>query len=741
MNSRIKTTGIVLTGGVILGWGSSAALALNVVGTGMYGNEGDASMANDIASDVVSWDPATGLVTLTYGNNNGISLDPGTPGQMVAVLVDTPGENYLPAEEVTQDADNTGTTGLGFRWDYEVDGTPGAWDDTNLNVVNGTGTGYISVGTNTNQTNTYSAGIQFDVTCAGGNDPELGFYDTWAGGAGVAPVPGLVVYGDAGNPCFAFTAPANGSGTVCGIDISRAGVGYDDGVRTFEIFVNGVLNPAYGGTYTCDASGGITNVDFTSQPPGLAPDYPTDGSQVTMVPSGPGAGVEYKFILDGALDDINIPVLLTGTDCQSVALPAVWPTNICIDCGGGALIIGGEGGQVSVDQPYTGSVENAFIFSSGDNYDMAPAISIDQLNITQGTGATFTAIMGAANHVARFKDGTPGVLPGGDDWGLYCGADYNADGQADIVAHNASTGAVALWCMGLDGTILEELIVSVAGIEWHIVGQLNRTGGAGHCLLWRNNTTGANCVWIVDGNSATNGGQAFQPESGYIDGAATDWYSYATNDSAGGGTRNYWYNDMVGDNAVWSYDIDTTKPRADWVTSREYCFTQQGGLLEQVNTGPYSGWEMQAVGCLSGDPMTQADRDRDICWGNANTGGVCLWMMDDNDANLIASRGYCTINGAIYDGSNAGTATGYMCVGVGQYEANVRYIDNTPPFVTPVTGTNRNQNFGSLWWNYDGNTYVWRMDRRIELQQWTIDGGTGSGVCADPENVTAFTRY
>jgi hypothetical protein len=136
MNSKIKSASIVLTGGVLLGWGSSAALAANVVGVGMYGTEFNPLMAEDPASDAVSYDENTGYVTINYGSRDGISLDNTIEffdGSIVAVNIDSAGSGYDLAEDtigtgVWQVVDNTGNTGRGAEWGYEVDDDIGYYD-------------------------------------------------------------------------------------------------------------------------------------------------------------------------------------------------------------------------------------------------------------------------------------------------------------------------------------------------------------------------------------------------------------------------------------------------------------------------------------------------------------------------------------------------------------------------------------------------------------------------------------
>jgi hypothetical protein len=368
---------------------------------------------------------------------------------------------------------------------------------------------------------------------------------------------------------------------------------------------------------------------------------------------------------------------------------------------------------------------------NGFNYTSpAPEIGIDPAGITQGSGATFTAIVGEGSSYLVDDAGMP-IEIAHVGATFHCGADYNNDGRADIVVHGTIDGYGETLCLllGDNGVVDDVVYFGESGTDWHIAGQLDR-GGAdfadGHCLLWRNNTTGGNAVWVCNGDGIV--------EKSLIEAAAAEeWFCYCTNDSMGGGSRAYWYS-HYGDNAMWMLDIDTD--HNDWVTEMDYLRNDVGA---RVNTGTGAGWEMESVGCLSGDPGDD-NLSRDIVWSNAGTGAVCIWLMDQDASGYINSRNYCTVNGNVYNGASGyGVGDGYRCIGVGQYEVSTNYADPTAPALDPGT---RNQTFGSLWWNHAGETYCWKMDRTIDLEVWGPGGNTGgTGLPEYPETVSAYERY
>ena len=743
MNSKIKSASIVLTGGVLLGWGSSAALAANIVGVGMYGEPGSSSMSADTSSDAVSYDE-NGYVTITYGNSDGLTLYGGgaNDGELIAVNVDTPGSGYLTGEVATQDVDNTGNTGVGAQWSYVLDGTIGAYLEgyvtVDLNAAGNEmyGTGYIPDNGGGAQATQFTAGLNFrdDAGTAGPvcttTVPLSGWKDIWTGAfnVGITADTGCTAWGG---------ATAAGSGDICSISHS-SGIGYGAVGGTMDFYVNGVLSTDYLGTYTVNGDGGIDVITMTANA-APAEDYPTNWDQVDMMPrDAMGTGFDHTVFMWGEYagqTNWTPGVLCTEVTLTSHALEDVLMNN-CTDCtlqDYAVDVDSGEGCSITAGPVSTGRVMNATVAANGFNYDSAPEIGIAAAGITAGTGATFSSVIGASDHYLTLEDGSLLEFYYDDDVSLYCGADYNNDNHADIVAHGTIDGYGDTICILLgDAGVIEEVVdLGESGTDWHIAGQVSRSGAEfadGHCLLWRNNTTGANAVWVCNGDGVY--------EKSLIEAAAAEeWFCYCTNESMGGGSRAYWYS-HYGDNALWELDIDTD--HSDWVPEggMSYLRNDEG---EQVNTGTGDGWEMEAVGCLSGDPGDN-NLSRDIVWSNAGTGAVCIWLMDQDVSWSIDSRDYCTVGGHVYDGASGyGVADGYRCIGVGQYEVSTNYADPTGPLLNPGT---RVQTFGTLWWNHNGSSYSWRMDRTIDLEAWTAAGNSGgTGLPAHPETVSAYERH
>ena len=729
MNTKMKTVSIALTGGILLGWGASATLAENVVGVSYFGeDQAEINIENDKAADIISWDPDTGLVTLQYGQDNGLNMQSGENGKMIAVTIDAAGTGYLTTDVAGQTVDNTGLTGLDATWEYFVDGVigeavPGDMVSLNSNNAGNTlnGTGYLdsNVLTTGGVTATQIVSVwAFDQDCLGAT------FEVGSTGLVDAALPGIVTVGtgfDDGNCNVGVSADE--AGDICNITIFDGGIGYGNLVAAGEMMIynNGALSEDYTATFATDGDGSITSITMVLN--GAPVDIellPTNWDQLMLVPESNGVGFDYDIDLYGEISGLANPQ--TGTDCTSVEFATVPLFNGCTEC---TSSVPGTGASAAIGSVPVGAVSNALIVTKGFNYDAAPAISIDDsVFVAPHTGevAAFTAVMGADSSTLTFSDGMDAEFIG--DWVLSF-SDFNDDDIMDIVAYDRDAGLVLIATMTYGFTISEVSEAGFVGDNWEIVGTLQNSGD-GASIFWRNPDTGANAVWICDTNSATNGGVVKQPESDLIEAASTGWYSNVTNSE----NNVLWYNPMTGLSATWTMAVDASMPAVDWVADN--AFLANGGLI--YNIGADNQWILDGVGVLDGSDIDSAKND-DLVWVNANNGGVALWIMD---GNLISSFNYATVGGMTYDGKDAGVSMGNRIVGVGNYEVNTRVSTTTGAFEVTDDAL-----FASLWWNRSGETYVWSMDRTISLQTWTADGVTndGTGLLANPSNVRAYTRY
>ncbi|MDH3503410.1 MAG: FG-GAP-like repeat-containing protein [Nitrospirota bacterium] len=188
-------------------------------------------------------------------------------------------------------------------------------------------------------------------------------------------------------------------------------------------------------------------------------------------------------------------------------------------------------------------------------------------------------------------------FPGGASlaWQIAGVGDLNGDGKADLVWRNASSGAVAVWLMN-GATITSTGFPGGAPLAWQItgVGDLNGDGKAD--LVWRNTSSGAVAVWLMNGATTTS--------TGFPAGVSLDWVIRQVGDLNGDGKADLvWRKTSTGAVAVWLMNGAT-------ITSTGF----PGGA-------PLA-WQIAGVGDLNGNGTG------DIVWRHTSSGAVSVWFMN-----------------------------------------------------------------------------------------------------------------
>ena len=178
-------------------------------------------------------------------------------------------------------------------------------------------------------------------------------------------------------------------------------------------------------------------------------------------------------------------------------------------------------------------------------------------------------------------------------------ADFNGDGETDILWRNKSTGQNVVWFM--NGTTYSNYaeLLQVPDTNWEIVGTGDFNGDGKTDILWRNKISGQNVIWLMNGTTYSSYAELIQVSD-------TNWEIVGTGDfNSDGKTDILWRNKATGENVVWFMDGAT---KSDW-----------SWILPEV---PDTNWEIVGTGDFNGDGKT------DILWRNKATGQNVVWFMD-----------------------------------------------------------------------------------------------------------------
>jgi hypothetical protein len=281
--------------------------------------------------------------------------------------------------------------------------------------------------------------------------------------------------------------------------------------------------------------------------------------------------------------------------------------------------------SISADGRYVTFYSNASNLVSGDInnapdifvYDTVTnttrRVSVDS-NGTQGNAYSyFPSISADGSYVAFYSNANN--LVSGDTNGYgdifvsnnplasnISSPDFNSDGKADILWRNQATGQNVVWLM--DGTNLTT-VVDLTSLKypneppnWSIGGTGDFNGDGKEDILWRNSATGDNMMWLMDG---TNMAQV----RNLTPVADAFWDISSTGDFNSDGKEDIlWRNSATGQNVVWLMDGTN--------------------LTTVVELTPVAdpNWSIGGTGDFNGNGT------EDILWRNEATGQNVVWLMD-----------------------------------------------------------------------------------------------------------------
>ena len=241
----------------------------------------------------------------------------------------------------------------------------------------------------------------------------------------------------------------------------------------------------------------------------------------------------------------------------------------------------------------------------------------------------------------------------------HIGADFNADGKADIVWRNDQSGADVLWMAGQSADT--QMLASVRDSSWKMVGTGDFDGDGQSDLLWRNSGSGANVIW-KSGNASSQ-----RLITGVTDLA---WVVAGVGDfDADGMSDILWRNRSSGGNVIWRSGSSASRMPVTGVSN--------------------TAWIVAGIGDFNDDGMS------DILWRNGATGANVIW----NSAN------------ARTPGPVAGVNTGWSMAGVGDLDGDGK---------SDLLWRNRTTGVNVIW--KSANAATQQVIARVPDVSWTVAG-------------------
>ena len=164
------------------------------------------------------------------------------------------------------------------------------------------------------------------------------------------------------------------------------------------------------------------------------------------------------------------------------------------------------------------------------------------------------------------------------DWQVVASRDVNGDNKDDIVWRNRATGQNAIWLAdaaeqgdGSNRFARQYLIDTLADSNWQIVDVADANGDNRADIMWQNRSTRQTAFWLADASNQANGTTLFARQY-FLDFAPdSNWEVVAVRNANGDFKPDIvWRNQATGQDAIWLADVANQENGSNLFTNRYF---------------------------------------------------------------------------------------------------------------------------------------------------------------------------
>jgi FG-GAP-like repeat len=187
-------------------------------------------------------------------------------------------------------------------------------------------------------------------------------------------------------------------------------------------------------------------------------------------------------------------------------------------------------------------------------------------------------------------------------------ADFNSDGNDDILWRNKNSSSTLIWYLDSNGRYSSNKYLDNVDTSWMVSGASDYNGDGKPDIFWRNKNDGSNLIWLSSNSGYSSNNKISIQQVG------TEWKVVSFGDQNGDGKPDiFWRNKNDGSNVIW------------YNTSGNYS-VNNSRWLQRIN----NDWEVVSFGDFNGDSKS------DIFWHNID-GSNLIWLNNGDNTYSISN--------------------------------------------------------------------------------------------------------